>query len=90
MIQVTLDQYSKTLLTVIAILLAIVAVGLFGHTSDPATVEAQVPDSGSQRQLMVEQLREMNVRLGQLTKILSSKTLKVEVTNVNELRNEEG
>ena len=89
MLRITFDRYSKTLLTVIVILLAIVAVGLFGHVSQPATAEAQLPDSGSQRQVMVEQLREMNMRLGTLTKLLSSETLKGEVTNANELRIEE-
>ena len=82
MLQVSLDRYTKGLLTVIAVLLTVIALGLLVHTpSSVATAEAQIPDSGSQRQRMVDQLREVNVKLGQMNAALKG-TLKVKVTNV--------
>ena len=90
MIQVTVDRYTRNLLTVIAVLLAIVAVGLYTQT--PSTVqvaEAAIPDSGSQRQIIINQLKEMNGQLRKLNQALTKTTLKVEVTNADALRSSE-
>ena len=78
--EITLDRYTRCLLTAIAILLTVVAVELWmGCPSMVESAVAQVPDSGLQRKVLNEKVRKTNRLLEQILQHLQTKPVKVEV-----------
>lgn len=78
-LEFTLDRYTRGLLTVIAVLLAIVAVELAVQRPDiAATVQAQIPDSGLQRNQLIAEAQRTNQILDDILTHLRTKPIKVE------------
>ncbi len=74
------DRYLKTLLTLIAGLLVAIIIELAMLISPglPAA-QAQIPDSGEQRERQMELIRQTNQKLDDLKGILREQVLKVRV-----------
>ena len=92
-------RYLNIILTVNAVLLgALLWTALIGRPllSEPAeaqvrtrfTVPPNVPNAGAQRAAIVNELREMNALLDSTRDTLLSGRIKVQVTNVDSLRQE--
>jgi hypothetical protein len=86
--------YLNVILTVNAILLgSLVWTQVAGRPVLEQTVAAQgskegvgVPNAADQRQKMIEALRDMKASLDGTTKLLQSGKMRVEVTNLNEIK----
>lgn len=77
---VTLDRATKRLLTVITVLLAVLIVELWALRPDSATpAHAQIPDTGLQRQQIVDEQRRTNDLLSATLEHLRTKPIKVRV-----------
>lgn len=75
---VTLDRYTRGLLTALVVLLTIIAVELWaGRPSDLPTARAQIPDTGLQRLEIVQESRRTNALLEQILEHLKSKPIQV-------------
>lgn len=78
--QVTVDGYTRMVLTAITVLLTILAVGLWYES--PSTLEsaqAKIPDQGMQLQVMIDLQMQTNQRLAQIQAALLSGNVKVQV-----------
>jgi hypothetical protein len=78
--RVTVDTYTRLVLTAIAILLTVVAVGLWYES--PGTVQAasaQIPDQGKQMAILIENAQRTNILLQELGKVLVSGEVRVQV-----------
>ena len=74
------DNYTKVMLTVIAVLLTVVAAGLWCESPNTvATAEARLPDSGLQFNEMIQGLAEVEQAIAELSDFLRTGTLRVEV-----------
>jgi hypothetical protein len=83
--------YLNVILTVNAVLLGgIVWTQIAGRPVLEQTATAQVgtgvPNAADQRQKMIEALRDMKTSIDANTKLMQSGKLKVEVTNLNEIK----
>lgn len=77
---VTLDRATQRLLSVIAVLLAVLIVELWALRPDTAQpAHAQIPDTGLQRQQIVEEQRRTNDLLSATLEHLRTKPIKVRV-----------
>lgn len=77
---VTLDRATKRLLSVIAVLLAVLIVELWALRPDSTTpAHAQIPDTGLQRQQIVDEQRRTNDLLSATLEHLRTKPIKVRV-----------
>lgn len=77
---VTLDLGTKRLLSVIALLLAVLIVELWALRPDTApAAHAQIPDTGLQRQQIVDEQRQTNELLSAMLEHLRTRTIKVRV-----------
>ena len=77
---VTVDRYTRVVLTVLTVLLTVVAVGLWCDApSSLETAEAKLPDAGLQFNRMIEELREVNANLVDLQHMLASGAVRVQV-----------
>ncbi len=73
-----LDRSTRIILTALVLLLALVAVELWGERGGvlPAAM-AQIPDSGLQRNQLLEEARRTNALLEQILRHLESKPIRV-------------
>ncbi|QDV89126.1 hypothetical protein RAS2_01900 [Phycisphaerae bacterium RAS2] len=77
---VTLDRATKRLLSVIAVLLAVLIVELWALRPDSTNpAHAQIPDTGLQRQQIVDEQRRTNDLLSATLEHLRTKPIKVRV-----------
>jgi hypothetical protein len=77
---VTVDKYTRVMLTVIAGLLLVVGLGLWHETpSTIAPAYGQIPDSGQQLQELIVKVDDINKSLGKLNLMLTSGKIKVQV-----------
>jgi len=77
---VTVDKYTRCILTVIAGLLTVVAVGLWFETPDVVTTaQARIPDSGMQLRQLVDHAQQIDDSIGDLTELLASGQVKVQI-----------
>ena len=75
-----LDDYTRVLLTVIAVLLTVVAVGLWTHApSSISTAEARLPDSGLQFNQMIVELQRTRASMDGIANLLRSGQAKVQI-----------
>ncbi len=77
---VTVDNYTRVLLTVLTVLLLVVAVGLWFET--PTTVPSaygRVPDSGEQLNQLIGKVDKIDTSLGEISRLLTSGKIKVQV-----------
>ncbi len=72
------DRFTRSIMVVIALLLGVICVGLWrdGPSILPSA-EAQVPDSGMQRNQMLREAQKTNALLGQILKHLQEDTVSV-------------
>ncbi|MFH1416760.1 MAG: hypothetical protein ABII12_00520 [Planctomycetota bacterium] len=73
-----MDRFTRSVLVVIAALLGVIAVGLWreGPSMLP-TAQAQVPDSGMQRNQLLKETQETNGLLRQILEHLQEKSIAV-------------
>lgn len=79
--KVTLDGYTRILLTVIAVLLTVLAVGMWCETPSmtPAAKAGGIPDSGSQLNEISQKLVSIDKSITDLQKLMVSGAVKVQV-----------
>jgi hypothetical protein len=76
----TLDRFTRGILVVITILLAVIAVELWQQRPNVLPqAYAQIPDSGMQRNVAITEARETNRLLQGILTHLQSKPIKVEI-----------
>lgn len=81
-IRVRVDGYTRVCLSVIAVLLTVMIMGLWvGHVPSPqsATAADQFLDTGADRKAMIEAQQETNKKLDELIGLLKSGEVKVKV-----------
>lgn len=77
---VTLDRYTRGLLTALVVLLTIIAIELWaGRPDSVPAAHAQIPDTALQRLEIVQESRRTNVLLEQILDHLKSKTIQVTI-----------
>lgn len=77
---VTLDRATRRLLSVIAVLLAVLIVELWALRPETApAAHAQIPDTGLQRQQIVDEQRRTNELLSAMLEHLRTQSVKVRV-----------
>jgi len=86
--RITVDNYTRVLLTVIAVLLLVVAVDLWcqSPTQVTSTASAGIPDSGQQLNKLIQKVDDLNVSLARFTKLLTSGQVKVQVVKPEEIK----
>ena len=68
---VTVDTYTRLLLTVIAVLLSVTAFGLWCQSPTMLeTAQARIPDSGEQLNQIIEKVDDIDTSLSKLNKLL--------------------
>jgi len=81
----TLDRFTKCILTALTVLLAVIAVELWGgRPSALPAATAQIPDTGRQRQDILIEARKTNNLLAQILDHLRTKAVKVRVVDTDE------
>ena len=76
----TVDNYTRLLLTVIAVLLALTAFGLWCQAPTTLqTAQARIPDSGEQLNQLIEKVDNIDASLGELKQLLVSGKIKVQL-----------
>jgi len=77
---VTVDKYTRVVLTVIAALLTVVAVGMWidAPSAVPAA-QAAIPDSGAQLQQILDTNKAIKSSLGEFGAVLRSGQVKVQI-----------
>ena len=84
---VTVDNYTRILLTVITILLLVVGAGLWYET--PSTVPhayGKIPDSGKQLGELITKVDEINVSMGRMQQLMTSGKIKVQLVNPQDVK----
>ncbi|RIK66396.1 MAG: hypothetical protein DCC65_09640 [Planctomycetota bacterium] len=77
---VTLDRYTRGILTALTVLLAVIAIELWaGRPSDLPAAQAQIPDTGLQRKIIADEAQRTNQLLEQILEHLQSKPIRVRV-----------
>jgi hypothetical protein len=77
---VVVDGYTRVMLTVIAILLCLVAVGMWCDSPRlSASAEAKIPDSGQQLDEVITQLEKVNDSIVAITEVMVSGDMKVQI-----------
>lgn len=77
---VSLDRFTRGILTALTVLLTVIAVELWANRpSDLPVANAQIPDTGYQRQQIVDQIRITNSLLEQVLQHLRSKPIQVTI-----------
>ncbi len=87
---ITLDRFTGFLLTSIAGLLAVIAVELWVGLGEPTRAVAQIPDTGLQRQLIVEETRKTNALLEKILDHLRSGSVKVKLESADKAGGKKG
>ena len=77
---VTVDNYTRVLLTIIAVLLLVTGVGLW-HESPPTVKSAYgaIPDSGQQLNVLIQKADSINASLDNIVRLLTSGNVKVQM-----------
>lgn len=83
-VEIRVDVYTRCCLTVIAVLLSVLIVALWAQPlplsgQAIAAPSAGIPDSGRQRQIMIEELQKNTSKLEQLIRLFESGKAKVQV-----------
>ena len=85
-IEIRLDKWTRRLLCAVAALLAIIAAELWAGLPAGRPALAQIPDSGRQRQDLLEESRRTNRLLSEIVEHLKSGTLKVDLADTDKQR----
>ena len=88
---VTVDNYTRVLLTVISVLLLALTVGLWYETpSVVPTAQAGIPDSGQQLEKLIVKADEISASLTKISNLLTSGSIKVQVVTAEQLKAKPG
>ena len=88
---VTVDNYTRVLLTVISVLLLALTVGLWYETpSVVPTAQAGIPDSGQQLEKLIIKADEINASLTKISGLLTSGRVKVQVLTAEQFKAKPG
>ncbi|HKQ50609.1 MAG TPA: hypothetical protein VJZ71_21240 [Phycisphaerae bacterium] len=87
---ITVDRFTGFLLTSIVGLLAVIAVELWVGLSASSSAVAQIPDTGLQRQLIVEEGRKTNALLEKILEHLRSGCVKVKLESADKASGKKG
>lgn len=82
-VELRLDKWTRRLLCAVAALLAVIAAELWAGLPAAQPVWAQIPDSGRQRQELLEEARRTNRLLSEIVEHLKSGTLKVDLADTD-------
>ena len=78
--RVTVDTYTRLILTAITVLLTVMAVGLWYESPNAVqAASAQIPDQGQQLAVLIDNAQQMNRSLQEINKMLVSGQVKVQV-----------
>ena len=84
---VKIDTYTRVLLSVIAVLLTVLSVGLWCETPDTVSqAQAQIPDSGMQLQQVIEKLENLNDSLDEIKALAVSGAIKVQIIEAKDVK----
>lgn len=79
------DRTTTRLLVTVTILQALALLSLWtGHAPTLPQAQAQVPDAGGQRIQIIEELRQVNVKLDKLNELLRGGELQVRVVSTDD------
>ena len=82
--EITMDRFTRGLLTVLTALLAVIAVELWVAMPDGSSVaRAQIPDTGLQRLQIIEEARKTNQILEQIREQLREGCMKVRLEDTD-------
>ena len=84
-----IDRYTKMVLTVIAVMLTLVAIGMW-HEQTPSVVTpvyAGIPDSGQQLQQLITSVEKIQGSMDEVVALLISGKVKVQVVEPKEKDN---
>lgn len=89
-------RYLNTVLTIIACLLTL-QLWTAWHSptevpldhADQAQAAGGIPNSGAQREEMIDELKKLNTNMDKLSKALTSDELKVKVVNISDLKSDD-
>lgn len=84
-VHVRVNPYTRVCLTVIAVLLTVLIVGMWAEAV-PVTREAAatgIPDSGRQRDKMIKELEKQTAKLDRLVRLFESGSAKVQVKDAD-------
>ncbi|MBN1764297.1 MAG: hypothetical protein JW860_03490 [Sedimentisphaerales bacterium] len=89
--KVTVDTYTRVMLTIIAVLLTLVGIGLWVET--PRTTPAAyggIPDSGQQLDALLVEAKQINDSLTKINTLLTSGKVKVQVMDEERAKGKTG
>ena len=82
---VTVDKYTRVLLTIIAVLLFVISAGMWLETPNVvSTAQARIPDSGQQLNQLIQNTELIRKSMDDLTKLMTSGNIKVQVVESKE------
>ena len=82
---VTVDKYTRVLMTIIAVLLFVISVGMWLETPPVvATAQARIPDSGQQLNQIIQKTEQIRESLAGLAKLMTSGNIKVQIVTPTE------
>lgn len=85
------NKSSNRLVGLLIALQALTLLAVFGHAPLSGTsAQAQIPDAGSQRLQMIEQLRQLNGKMDQLLQLMSKGDLQVRCMTPDEKKADAG
>ena len=74
------DNYTRVMLTIIAVLLTVVAAGLWFETpTTVSTAQAKLPDSGLQFNQIIQGLGKVEQSIAEMSNFLRTGTLRVDI-----------
>ena len=77
---VTVDKYTRVMLTIIAVLLFVLSTAMWFETPNIAsTAQARIPDSGQQLNQLIEKTQQINESIADLTTLMTSGKIKVQI-----------
>ena len=77
---VTVDKYTRVLLTVIAVLLFVISAALWLEAPQVVSdAQARIPDSGQQLDQILQKTEQMSVSMAELKNLLTSGQVKVQI-----------
>ncbi len=78
--KVSLDNYTRFILTALTVLLTIVSINLWCQApSTVSTAQAAIPDSGQQLNELIIEVRTLNNSVNEMNNLLASGQVKVQI-----------
>ena len=85
--KVTMDNYTRFILTILTVLLVFISMALWFQTpSVIPTAEAKIPDSGMQLNQINDNLIKLNTTLSDIQKLLASGNAKMQTVTAEDVK----